>query len=104
MTQLVDDQLLAAILRGDPAPIPDVAVFTTGYWYVRLCQAVLNAADRTGALSAPFASLPHESRARAFRAVLELPESVGLLSLRDLAPRIGPVSYTHLTLPTNREV
>ena len=25
-------------------------------------------------------------------------------NLRALAPRLGPVSYTHLTLPTNREV
>lgn len=48
MTQLVDDQWLGAILRGEPPPMPDDDVFTTGYWYVRLCQAVLNAGDRTG--------------------------------------------------------
>lgn len=58
MTQLVDDQLLSSILRGHPPPSADATVFTTGYWYVRLCQAVLKAGERTGALSAPFAALP----------------------------------------------
>jgi hypothetical protein len=38
------DQRLGTILRGDPPPNPDAAIFTTGYWYVRLCQVVLAAA------------------------------------------------------------
>ncbi len=95
MTQLVDDQLLGSILRGDPSPTGDASVFTTGYWYVRLCQAVLRAGERTGALSAPFAALPGDARARAVRAVLQLPEAIGILSLRELAPLIGQLRRRH---------
>ena len=77
MTLLVDDQVLSLLLRGEP-PAPLVgtgdAIFTTGYWYVRLCQAVLGVADRPGALSSPFASLPPEGRDQSLAAVLELPE------------------------------
>ncbi len=89
MTQLVDDQLLSRILRGGSPPRRRGAVFTTGYWYVRLCQAVFGAADRAGVLSGPFATLRPAARARAMQALLELPDSVRLLSLRELGPLIG---------------
>ena len=91
MTLLVDDQVASLLLRGEPpATLVDTdAIFTTGYWYVRLCQAVLGAADRPGALSSPFIALPPESRDHALAAVLELPEEIGLLSLRELAPVIA---------------
>ncbi len=95
MTQLVDDQLLGRILRGDSAPDAHAEVFTTGYWYVRLCQAVLGAADRRGVLSGPFARLPLRSRRRAVRDLLELPDAIGLLSLRRLAPVIGQLRRRH---------
>lgn len=95
MTQLVDDQLLGVILRGGSAPKRRAAVYTTGYWYVRLCQAVVGAADRTGVLSGPFLALPPTLRERAIRSVLELPESIGLLSLRDLGPLIGQLRRRH---------
>ena len=95
MTQLVDDQLLSNILRGGPPPERRAALFTTGYWYVRLCQAVLGATERTGALSGPFAALPTPERERATQALLELPETVGLVSLRDLGPRIGRLRQRH---------
>jgi hypothetical protein len=95
VTQLIDDQLLGAVLRGNRPPLQDAPVFTTGYWYVRLCQAVLGAADRTGVLSRSFAALPAPARDRAVRAVLELPEAIGLVSLRDLAPRIGQLRRRH---------
>lgn len=98
MTQLVDDQWLGAILRGEPPPMPDDDVFTTGYWYVRLCQAVLNAGDRTGVSSSPFASLPDHARASAVRAVLELPKPIGLVSLRELAPLIGQLRRHRLNI------
>jgi hypothetical protein len=93
--QLIDDQLLGAVLRGDRPPRRRAQVFTTGYWYVRLCQAVLSASNRTGVLSAPFAALPAPARARATRRLLELPESIGLVSLRDLAPLIGELRQRH---------
>lgn len=89
MTQLVDDQLLGRILRGEAPPRRRAPVFTTGYWYVRLCQAVLGATDRTGVLSTPFAAMPAPARERALRGLLELPDSVGLLSLRNLGALIG---------------
>ena len=95
MTQLVDDQLLSGILRGAAPPKRRTAVFTTGYWYVRLCQAVLGAADRTGVLSAPFAALPIAARERAMHGLLELPDSIGLLSLRELGAVIGQQRRRH---------
>ena len=95
MTQLVDDQILASLLRGDPPPRPEEAVYTTGYWYVRLCQTVLSSPDRTGALSAPIAALPPATRSQALRALLELPTEIGLESLRILAPLIGQLRRRH---------
>ena len=95
MVQLVDDQILGSVLRGDPPPEPDLPVFTTGYWYVRLCQAVLGAHSRPGALSRPFAILPAELRRRAMEAVLELPDAIGLESLRHLGPLIGELRQRH---------
>lgn len=89
MTQLVDDQILGGILRGDPPPDADAQIFTTGLWYVRLCQAVLGSIARRGVLSGPFAALPGPVRDRATRRLLDLPDSIGLLSLRALGPSIG---------------
>jgi len=95
VTQLVDDQLLGRILGGTSPPKRRAPAFTTGYWYVRLCQAVLDAADRAGALSRPFAALPPPARERAVQALLELPDPIGLVSLRELAPRIGHLRRHH---------
>jgi hypothetical protein len=93
--QLIDDQLLGGLLRGDRPPRRRAQVFTTGYWYVRLCQAVLSAGGRTGVLPGPFAALPSPARDRATRRLLELPETIGLVSLRDLAPLIGQLRERH---------
>jgi hypothetical protein len=95
VSQLLDDQLLGHVLRGGEPPRPDRDVYTTGYWYVRLCQAVLGATERAGVLSGPFASLPDDARARAIEGLLVLPASVGLLSLRDLGPLIGQLRARH---------
>ena len=89
MTQLVDDQILGGILRGDPPPDVDTQVFTTGLWYARLCQAVLGSIAHRGVLSGPFAALPGPVRDRAIRRLFDLPDSIGLLSLRTLGPSIG---------------
>ena len=89
MTQIVDDQLLSELLRGGQPPRPGEPVYTTGYWYVRLCQAVLGASERTGALSQPFASQPANLRDQAIRKLLELPDEIGLISLRTLGPLIA---------------
>ena len=94
MTLLVDDQILAAHLRGRPViPSDDESVYTTGYWYVRLCLAVSRRAG--GALSGPFAALPGRRRQAVIAAVLELPSEIGLLSLRELGPLIGELAARH---------
>ena len=95
MIQLVDDQRLGTILRGGAPPRRQADVFTTGYWYVRLCQAVLGAGNRTGVLSAPFASLPDAARVRVVQALVELPDMIGLVSLRELGPLIGHLRQRH---------
>lgn len=70
-------------------------MFTTGLWYVRLCQAVLSTDERTGVLSAPFVALPEPLRARAIRAVLALPDEIGLVSFRELGPTVGQLRARH---------
>jgi hypothetical protein len=93
---LIDDQLLGAVLRGRPPKVlASKDLYTTGYWYVRLCQAVLGAQERTGVLSRPFVDLPGELRERALAAVLELPANIGLLSLRELGPGIARLRQDH---------
>lgn len=83
LTVLVDDQTLSALLRGDRR-WPEDEVFTTGCWYLRLCQAVARGAG--GALSGPLLSLAASRREAALRAVLELPDAVGMLTWRIVAP------------------
>ena len=95
MSQLLDDQLLGHVLRGGDPPRPDEEIYTTGYWYVRLCQAVLGASERDGVLSGPFAALPADARERALDGLLALPPSIGLVSLRDLGPLIGRLRARH---------
>jgi hypothetical protein len=98
VTLLIDDQLLSLVLRG-AAPAALVRTrdtfFTTGYWYVRLCQAVVGVSNRQGTLSAPFAALPSDRREQALAAVLELPDEIGLLSLRELGPVIARLRARH---------
>ncbi len=93
MTLLVDDRCLSAHLRG--TAVEDEPVFTTGLWYFRLCQAVLGPGSVSGKLSGPIASLPSTQRAAALRSLLELPEHIGLLSLRDLSPAMAQLRNRH---------
>ncbi len=98
MTLIVDDQLLSVVLRGDDLPAElgsDHSIATTGCWYVRLCQAVLGVANRPGTLSGPFTGLPPGRREQALATVLELPEEIGLVSLRELGPVIGHLRARH---------
>ena len=95
MIQLIDDQMLGSLLRGGDPPRPATAVYTTGYWYVRLCQAVLGASGRDGALSRSFDLFPPEFRDLAIQRLLELPEEIGMESLRTLAPLMGELRRRH---------
>jgi hypothetical protein len=93
---LVDDRLLSLVLRGDvPRPLRRFDLATSGYWYARLCQAVLGEAERPGVLSRPFADLPEPVRDRALAAVLQLPDHIELVSLRELAPLMGQLRSHH---------
>lgn len=93
---LIDDQLVGQVLRGrTPRSLASKELYTTGYWYVRLCQAVLGADGRAGVLSRPFTELPPELREKAMNAVLELPADIGLMSLRELAPTIATLRQRH---------
>lgn len=93
---LIDDQTLGLVLRGTvPRALRRFDLATTGYWYVRLCQAVLSATERSGVLSGPFGDLPPSLRDRAIDGVLDLPEAIDLLSLRELAPAIGRLRSRH---------
>lgn len=86
LIRLVDDQTLSGLLRGE-APWPEGRVFTTGLWYLRLCQAVVRGAG--GALSKPLLALPPGRRDVALRAVLELPTRVEMLEWRHVAPTMA---------------
>ena len=95
MTLLIDDRTLSACLQGD-RPTADSALFTTGLWYVRLCQAVFTPGrPAEGQLSKPIASLPPSKRAAALRALLNLPDDIGLLSMRELGPTIAELRGRH---------
>ncbi len=97
MTQLVDDRVLSALLQGEAPPQPEQPVYTTGCWYVRLCQAALSS-PVSGTLSSSFAELPPKLVPRALHSLLELPEEIGLVSLRILAPLIGRLRSRHRQL------
>jgi hypothetical protein len=93
---LIDDQALGAVLRGStPRAVRRFDLATTGCWYVRLCQAVLGATERPGVLAGPFTELPDGLRERAVAALLELPDDIQLVSLRELAPDIGELRRRH---------
>jgi len=97
VTQLVDDRVLSGLLRGEPPPLPEEPVYTTGCWYVRLCQATLSSTV-SGTLSGTFAELPPRLLPGALFSLLELPDEIGLLSLRTLAPLIGQLRTRHRRL------
>lgn len=84
---VVDDHLLLAVLLGEE-PIglrPSGArLFTTGLWYHRLCRAVTGHRV-VGALSRRLGAADPAIGAAAVRAAIELPETVGVVSLRELA-------------------
>jgi hypothetical protein len=84
---IVDDHLLLRLLLGEEPPDlrrPGGRIFTTGLWYHRLCRAVGIQAV-TGAMSRRLGHVDPRVAASATRAITALPETIGLISLRDLA-------------------
>jgi len=84
---VIDDHLLLDVLLNDEPPDlrrPGGRMFTTGLWYHRLCRALGNHAV-IGSLSRSLGRVDQEVAASAVRAAAALPETIGLLSLRELA-------------------
>ncbi len=84
---VVDDHLLVRILLDDePTDLRPAGgrILTTGLWYHRFCRAVVVPAV-AGTLSRSLGSADPELGAAAIRAVVDLPDTIDLVSLRDLA-------------------
>ena len=87
MDVVIDDHLLLQILLDkEPRALrhPGAQVFTTGLWYHRLCRALSSGAV-AAALSRSLGRADPAVAKAAIRAATVLPDTVGLLSLRDLA-------------------
>ncbi len=96
---LLDDRLLLDRLLGSGSTALRQlarrrAVFTSGLWYYRLCHAVRSDMV-TGALSGPFAAAPSIVKAKVATALLELPDEIGLVSLRVLGPPMADLVERH---------
>lgn len=84
---MIDDHLLLRVLLGEePAELrPNGGrLFTTGLWYHRLGRALADTTV-TGVMSRSLGNASADLSAGAVAAVAELPDTIGLISLRDLA-------------------
>ena len=95
---VIDDQLLLAVLSNTgPADIVAAVaigeVFTTGSWYYRLGRAV-SAGTGTGALSGRLQALDESMRQRVLASLEDLPDQIGLLSLRVVVPVMQALAVT----------
>jgi hypothetical protein len=83
---VIDDHLLLQLLLGHESPDLrplGASIFTTGLWYHRLCRALADDTV-TGALSRSLGNVQPRLASDTVRAIIELPDSVGLVSLQDL--------------------
>lgn len=90
-TVLIDDHLLLRILLGDePSDLrPSGAeLATTGLWYHRLCRALTNKTV-VGSLSRQLGGVNDAVAHDVIGAVIELPETISLVSLRSLGWPMG---------------
>jgi hypothetical protein len=83
---VVDDHLLLQVLLGkEPTSLrpSGAAISTTGLWYRRLCRAL---ADQriTGSMSKSLGKVDERIASAAVRSLVELPQTIGLVSLRSL--------------------
>lgn len=95
---VIDDQLLlAALSNTTPADITVAVargeVFTTGSWYDRLGRAIA-AGSGAGALSSRFQALDEPVRRDVLASLEELPDEIGLLSLRVVVPVMQALAVT----------
>ena len=95
---VIDDQVLLAVL-SETAPdditaaVANGEVFTTGSWYYRLGRAV-TAGTGTGTLSGRFQALDVSVRQRVSASLEDLPDQIGLLSLRVVVPVMQALAVT----------
>jgi len=83
---VIDDHLLLRLILDDePRSLRPrgAELFTTGLWYHRLCGALSDEAV-IGAMSSSLVAVTEELAQAAIASVIELPEPIGLLSLRAL--------------------
>ena len=95
---ILDDHLLRDILVGErdetlDGLAPD-GVATTGLWLFRLCSSFADPAV-IGKLSGPVASLPEELQARFRTRLMELPTTIEVLSMRELAWSMALLQTRH---------
>ena len=95
---VIDDQVLLAVL-SDTAPdditaaVASGEVFTTGSWYYRLWPG-RHGRNRSGALSGRFQALDVSVRQRVSASLEDLPDQIGLLSLRVVVPVMQALAVT----------
>jgi hypothetical protein len=92
---LVDDHLLLRVLLGDEPPTlrpTRAALATTGLWYHRLCRALTDRAV-VGPLSRRLGAVDDAVGARVLGAVVDLPDTIGLVSLRTLGWPMGELVH-----------
>lgn len=86
-TLLLDDHLLLRVLLGsEPVQLrpAGAALATTGLWYHRLCRAL--ATDEViGSLSGRLGGISSSAATAVLADVVDLPDTIQLLSLRELA-------------------
>ena len=99
-TVLLDDHLLLRILLADePASLrpTGAALATTGLWYHRLCRAL---ADDTviGSMSRQLGNVHDTIAAEVLEAVIDLPDTIEVVSLRTLGWPMGSLAHEGLHL------
>ncbi|MBI2709794.1 MAG: hypothetical protein HYX34_08870 [Actinobacteria bacterium] len=92
---VLDDHLLLRVLLDDePASLRPrgAALATTGLWYHRLCRAVADEAV-IGSMSRRLGAVDDAVAADVLNAVIELPDSIELVSLRTLGWPMGELVH-----------
>ena len=95
---VVDDHLLRDIIAGErdetlDGLAPD-GVATTGLWLFRLCSSFADPAV-VGKLSRPVASLPEALQAQFRSRLMEMPATIEVVSIRELAWSMALLQTRH---------
>lgn len=96
MAVVIDDRPLLDLIADIASPlvrqaVAGEAVYTTCCWYYRLARAVL-AGGVTGSLSSRLEHMGEQARGATLASIRRLPDEVGLLGFRTLAPVMATLS------------